>query len=133
MMQIQGLGEAKFRNFGQQFLNVIKQFEPELPAEKQKKSKENTYDKTWQLIQEGLSVDEIALAKEVSKQTVMNHFIKLKQDGKDVNLSLFINSSDVDRVKTAYKDLNSPTALKPIFEHLKEEVSYDKIKIALIM
>ena len=133
MMQIQGLGEAKFRNFGQQFLDIIRQFEPEEPTKKKKKLKENTYDKTWQLIQDGLSVDEIALAKEVSKQTVMNHFIKLKQDRKAVDLSEFITESDVDRVKNAVKALDSPIGLKPIFEHLKEEVSYDKIKIALIM
>lgn len=133
MMQIQGLGEAKFRKFGQQFLNVILQFEPELPTPKKKKAKESTYDKTWQLIQQGLSVDEIALAKNVSTQTVMNHYIKLKQNGKDVDLSVFIDSIDVERVKNAFEDLNKPSALKPIFEHLKEEISYDKIKIALII
>jgi len=133
MMQIQGLGEAKFRNFGQQFLDVINQFEPEEPTTKKKKSTESTYEKTWQLIQDGLSVDEIAIAKDVSKQTVMNHFIKLKQGGKDVDLSSFINKTDVDRVKTEYEELNNPKALKPIFEHLKEEISYEKIKIALII
>jgi len=132
MMQIQGLGEAKFRNFGQQFLNVIKQFEPEEPTKK-KKPVGGTYQETWKLIQEGFSVDEIAIAKDVSKQTVMNHFLKLKKDGKDIDLTKFINQTDVDRVKLAYKELNNPTALKPIFDHLKEEISYDKIKIALVM
>ena len=132
MMQIQGLGEAKFRNFGQQFLDVIRQFEPEEQTKK-KKTTGGTYQETWKLFQDGLSVDEIAIAKEVSVQTVMAHFLKLKQDGKNIDLTQFISQTDVDRVKKAIKTLNNPKALKPIFEYLKEEISYDKIKIALII
>ena len=64
---------------------------------------------------------------------MLNHLIKLKTDGKAVDLTQFITPTEIERVKKAYKELENPTALRPIFDHLKEEISYEKIKIALVM
>jgi ATP-dependent DNA helicase RecQ len=131
MMEIQGLGEAKFRNYGQVFLDAIQLFEPEEPIVKKKKG--DTFDETWQLIQSGLSAEEIAIAKDIALQTVYSHFVKLKTDGKDIDLSELINQAEIERVKIAFKELNEPDTLKPIFEHLNGEIEYFKIKVALVI
>ena len=137
MMQIQGLGEAKFRNYGQQFIDIIQVFEPEeedlVISSKPKKPKGETYLETLNYYNDGLSVEEIAIAKQVTQQTVLNHLIKLKSDGKEVDLSQFISQEEIAQVKKANKELGNPTGLRPIFDHLKETITYEKIKIALVM
>jgi ATP-dependent DNA helicase RecQ len=130
MMQIQGLGEAKFRNYGQVFLDIIQQFEPKIKEAKKKKG--DTYKETLDLYNQGLSPEEISISKDVSSQTVFNHLIKLRQDGFDIDLSSFITSSESESITEAYYELKKPAALKPIFEHFNGELSYEKIKIALI-
>ena len=131
MMEIQGLGEAKFRNYGQMFLDVIQLFEPEEAVVKKKKG--DTFDETWELVQNGLSAEEISIAKEIALQTVYSHFVKLKTDGKDIDLSELINETEIERVKQAFKELDKPDTLKPIFEHLNGEIEYFKIKVALVL
>jgi ATP-dependent DNA helicase RecQ len=130
MMQIQGLGEAKFRNYGQVFLDIIQQFEPEINEPKKKKG--DTYKETLELYNQGLSPEEISISKDVSIQTVFNHLIKLKQEGADIDLSGYVSSTETDKIVEIYHELKKPNALKPIFEHFGGTVSYEKIKIALI-
>ena len=91
-----------------------------------------TYKETLDLYNQGLSPEEISISKDVSTQTVFNHLIKLRQDGFDIDLSSFITSSEAERITEAYRELKNPSALKPIFEHFNGEISYEKIKIALI-
>jgi ATP-dependent DNA helicase RecQ len=129
MMQIQGLGEAKFRTYGQQFLEAVQHFEPIKSEPKKKKS--GTYTETWELYKNGLSISEIAMTKSVSESTVFNHLVKLKTDGMEIDLKKFITNSEIETVNTAFEQLKKPETLKPIFEFLNGELSYDKIKIAL--
>jgi len=129
MMSIQGLGEAKFRKFGQVFLDLIQHFEPEIPP--QKKSKIDTYEETWKYIQDGLSINEIAIARSLNLQTIMGHYLKLKQDGKAIDLTQIVSLERVKLIKDAFIKLGKPDGLKPIFDYFNEEIGYGEIKIAL--
>jgi ATP-dependent DNA helicase RecQ len=60
----------------------------------------------------------------------MSHLAKLYLDGETVDLYKFV-SEEVNLIAKAKIKLESPTALKPYYDHLKEKVAYDKIRIAL--
>ncbi|MFK8045362.1 MAG: DNA helicase RecQ [Crocinitomicaceae bacterium] len=130
MLEVQGMGEAKFRTYGQIFLNAVTEFTGESkPKVNQKKV--NTYDETLMLFMQGLSVSEIAMHKDVAENTVINHLVKLKTDGKPIDLSGLVSKKEVELVQNIAAKLKEPVGLKPIYEALNGELDYEKIKLAL--
>lgn len=130
MMEIQGMGEAKFYTYGQIFLDEVANFIKTQP--KKKSNQSTTTIETLELFEKGLSVDEIAMTKNVSQQTIFNHLIKLKEEGKPIDLSSYVTNDEIKLVQSIYKTLNKPDKLKPIYDALKGELNYTKIKLALI-
>lgn len=132
MLEIQGMGEAKFRTYGQVFLQAVADFtkQPE-KLKKVSSKKESTYVETLTLYDSGLSVAEIAIHKNVAESTVIAHLVKLKTDGKSIDLSNLITNQEIDLVKNIVQNLKEPTGLKPIYEALNGELNYDTIKLAL--
>jgi ATP-dependent DNA helicase RecQ len=63
----------------------------------------------------------------------MSHLAKLYLDGETVDLYKFVSEEEVNLIAKAKIKLESPTALKPYYDHLKEKVAYDKIRIASII
>jgi ATP-dependent DNA helicase RecQ len=59
----------------------------------------------------------------------MSHLAKLYLDGETVDLYKFVSEEEVNLI--AKIKLESPTALKPYYDHLKKKMAYDKIRIAL--
>ena len=129
MLEISGVGEHKFQRYGQAFLNAILNF---LGESNSKKEKGDTYRETLQLYQQGLNPEEIAFRRKMSPQTAYSHLAYLYLRGNINSLEEFISWQEVNDVKKALKFIGGKsTALKPIFEHLNESVSYLKIRLAL--
>ncbi|MFD1552400.1 DNA helicase RecQ [Putridiphycobacter roseus] len=131
MLEVQGMGEAKFRTYGELFLNAIANFEASHSPKQKKTKKGSTYEETWELYKNDFSLSEIAMHKDISETTVINHLIKLKADGKAIDLSKYVSDKEVELVQTMFLQLKQPTGLKPIYEALRGELDYDKIRIAL--
>ncbi|MDX1350319.1 MAG: DNA helicase RecQ [Putridiphycobacter sp.] len=132
MLEVQGMGEAKFRTYGQVFLEAVNAFsQAEKPTAKQKQKKGSTYDETFLLFSQGFSISEIALHKDISENTVVSHLVKLKSDGKTIDLSSLISKNEIELVKNIMSKLKAPAGLKDIFEALNGELDYNTIKIAL--
>ena len=129
MLEISGVGEHKFQRYGQAFLNAILNF---LGESNSKKEKGDTYRETLQLYQQGLNPEEIAFRRKMSPQTAYSHLAYLYLRGNINSLEEFISWQEVNDVKKAVKFTGGKSkALKPIFEHLNESVSYLKIRLAL--
>ena len=129
MLEISGVGEHKFQRYGQAFLNAILDF---LGESNSKKEKGDTYRETLQLYQQGLNPEEIAFRRKMSPQTAYSHLAYLYLRGNIKSLEEFISWQEVNDVKKALKFIGGKSkALKPIFEHLNESVSYLKIRLAL--
>ncbi len=79
----------------------------------------------------GLSTEEIALERKLSLMTIQAHFIKLFQEGYEIDLSEFVDPKEVALIAVAKKKLNNPTGLKPYFEYFEEQMSYETIKFSL--
>jgi len=157
MLDISGVGELKFQKYGLAFINAIKDYvkingvdlearrqsalsKINIPSRSRSKStskqkptvvKETTLDKTWQLYQQGNSVEQISELRGIQPISIVSHLVQLYKEGKDVNISTYVSKDEIKRVASVVIDMEPPFAKRPIFVALNEEVSYDKINFAL--
>ena len=127
-LEISGVGQRKLEVYGTAFINEVIAFTKE---KKVTKNKSDTHKVTYELYQEGLSIDEIAEKRKLTSTTIFSHIAKLYTDGKDINIDELVSKSEVDSVRQAKKELDSPNALRPYFEHFNEQLDYFKIRLAL--
>lgn len=127
-LEISGVGQRKLEVYGTAFINEVIAFTKE---KKVTKNKSDTHKVTYELYQEGLSIDEIAEKRKLTNTTIFSHIAKLYTDGKDVNIDELVSKSEVDSVRQAKSELDSPNALRPYFEHFNEQLDYFKIRLAL--
>ncbi len=127
-LEISGVGQRKLEVYGTAFINEVIAFTNE---KKITKNKKNTHLVTYELYQKGLSIDEIAVQRKLTTTTIFSHIAKLYNDGKEINIDELVNKNEVDIVRKAKEELDSPNALKPYFEHLNEQLDYFKIRLAL--
>jgi ATP-dependent DNA helicase RecQ len=129
MIRINGVGRVKLLNYGNDFIREIIDFS----SEKKKKRKVDTTQKTYELLQLGLSVEEIAIERQLAASTIFSHIFKLYNAGKTIDLYQFIDSHDLESIRKAKEELENPEALKPYFEHFQEAIPYNIIKIGLMI
>lgn len=134
-LQISGVGEAKNKKYGRRFLAVIKTYLNSEQAEaKVKKRKSPAELKTYALYKDGLNVEAIAKERQLAENTIYGHFIKLHQLEKPIDLYNYISKDEVKQIiKTKNEIQPENDSLRPIYEHLKEQVPYWKIKMALYL
>lgn len=115
--------------------------EGDLKGKKSKKKgkKLNTYQKTKQLLEEQMSIKEIAEFRSLSKNTIVKHIVKISLEDRNLNIDYLRPEEDILRsVTSAVMDL-FPTAedrknfsLKEVYEHLQERITYEDIRLALV-
>ncbi|MEX0996829.1 MAG: DNA helicase RecQ [Flavobacteriaceae bacterium] len=134
-LQVSGVGMAKNEKYGQRFLAAIKAHLIADEVESQaKESKIPTQLLSYELYEKGLSVSEIALQRNLKEDTIYGHLQKMHAEGKPIELLDFINKDEISLLQQAKKELqHDEESLKPIFEHLKEEVPYWKIRMGLYL
>jgi ATP-dependent DNA helicase RecQ len=125
MLAIQGVGLQKFTSYGQDFIDLIKLFI------KESGPKKSTFEETFDLIQQGLMVDDIAEIRKLAPTTVYSHLAKLIQDGYPIQFSAYVDEGDFQKVKSILPTIEDKSALKPIFEALGGEVEYGAIRLSL--
>ncbi len=101
--------------------------------------KKSTYLVTKQLIDQGHSLEEIAIERDLTIGTLCTHLIKIASLYPQTDLSRFKpDRSTMAKVRNARKKVlkegkhGETVSLKPIFEILKGQLSYDQIKVALL-
>ena len=119
---ISGLGKVKIDRFGADIIQLVLQYG---------KIKLSTYDQTYNLYKAGKKLHEIASSRNLSEQTIINHLIKLFEDGYRINLHQFVSEHEVQQIKYVRNKLNNTYQLKPIHDKLEGEISYQKISLAI--
>ncbi|MGB1268966.1 MAG: DNA helicase RecQ [Flavobacteriaceae bacterium] len=127
-LAISGVGQRKLDVYGTAFINEVKAF---TESKKVTKKKSDTHRVTYELYKQGLSIDEIAEQRQLKSTTIYSHIAKLWSEGKAIDIYDFISKSEVESVKIAKQELQSPDGLKPYFEHFEEQLDYFKIRLAL--
>jgi len=129
-LAVEGVGKAKLEKYGDTFIKAIIEFHRNKSVVKKEK-KDNTYKKTLELFENGISVAEIAEQRSLSQTTIISHLAKLYIDGYDLDLSQFVSEEEISQIAKAQIELENPNALKPYFDHFEEKMSYDKIRFGL--
>lgn len=128
-LTIEGVGKAKLEKYGSEFIGAIIEFQKSKTA-KPKKARE-TYQETLILFNKGTAVQEIASNRKLSVSTIISHIAKLYSEGHILDVSQFVNASEISQIKTAQKELEPTTALKPYFDYFEEQMDYSKIRMGL--
>lgn len=131
-LAIDGVGKKKFDDYGYQFIKEIIAYQKEKTVSKKKSgSKGATFKETFKLHLKGHSIHEIAAARKLSPMTIQTHFIKLFQEGYEIDLQEFVDPREVAQIAAAKKQLNNPSGLKAYYDYFEEEMAYDTIKFGL--
>ncbi|MEM6685610.1 MAG: DNA helicase RecQ [Bacteroidota bacterium] len=129
LIRINGVGRVKLMNYGHPFIKEIINFSDE----KKKKRKVDTAEKTYELLQIGLSVEEISIERNLAESTIFSHIFKLHKAGKTIDLHQFIDKQDLESIREAKESLKHPETLRPYFDHFQEAISYNTIKVGLMI
>lgn len=127
-LKISGVGQRKMEVYGDEFIAEINSF---MGSKLNTSKKKDTVLITYDLYKSGMSIEEISIERKLSSTTIYSHIAKLFSKGKNINIFDFVSNSDVEAVRKAKVALDSPTALKPYFSYLNEELDYFKIRLAL--
>ncbi|MDX2249569.1 MAG: DNA helicase RecQ [Bacteroidia bacterium] len=138
MHRISGVGEVKFERYGQAFINQILSFmqrqalsKPEEAKFVEPKTKDSTYNVTFEYYRQGMNVEEIATKRNLNPSTILSHLGYLYSEGEDIDIYQYISIEEIDQVKKAAKIIGSTQVMKPIFDHLNGEIPYSKIRLAI--
>lgn len=132
-LEISGVGQAKLDKYAANFLKVIQEHKQTKKPKSKGKGKGKTLDETRQLIEKGLSIEEIAEARNLTIGSIHTHVMKLHEDGMEIDFYQFIQAVEVEQIKAATTEIEDPDKLKSYFEYFKEEMPYWKIKLGLYL
>ncbi|MEN2767223.1 DNA helicase RecQ [Ornithinibacillus xuwenensis] len=146
MLQIKGIGEKKYDQYGEVFLQVIQKWRTEHPeaktrvkisgspaAPKTRKSETEgpSHLESYKLFQTGKSIKDIAVIRDMTTMTIENHLFKAFQDGYPIAWNIFFNAEEETKIIAARDQIAEPK-LKALKEILPEEYDYTKIKAVLV-
>ena len=139
MLNISGVGINKFENYGESFINLIKKYVTEnnidlskrahkinaikLNENKSEKTKIDTKTISYNMYQEGNSIDEIANIRGLKRQTIEHHLLQCFEDSLEINLQKDIQTQFKDQIYHAIDEIGFDK-LKPLKDLLPRSVSY---------
>lgn len=158
MLAISGVGKIKYDKYGVRFEEVIRQYvvahdieKPEIkmvevtvpkeektlgPNKVSAQNKDKHVDKkdtvfvTYELYQEGHSIEEIAQMRGLTRFTVENHLVSCVARDLTIDFEPFMTKEQERLIQEAIQQVGI-TLLKPIKELLPEEVTYTAIKLVI--
>ena len=141
LSRIPGVSDSKLEQFGDRFLYVVREHalahnleERDIPARKRIRSDRvilpgSTYDQTRQLLQQGLSIGEVARERGLAESTIASHLNRLVRAGEKLDLGPLLPSQErFDKIRAALVETGGEY-LSPAKEVLGDEYSYDEIRI----
>ncbi|WP_044173066.1 DNA helicase RecQ [Flectobacillus major] len=132
MLNVSGVGEQKYTQYGETFLTEIRAFIKTIPKSSVAAGI-NTAQYSYQLYQEGKSLEQIAQQRELNPVTIISHLIKLEEEGVAIDWWKFISKKEYSDIVAVANSLGikKGEAVKPIFEAMNGKYDYYKIRIAL--
>lgn len=146
MLAVKGVGNKKYDQYGEAFLAVVRDWRsnhpdaarpvkiagtsPDPKREKQADDRPS-YMISYTMFRSGKSIQEIALMRELTNQTVEGHIFKAFKEGHPLAWEIFFNHDEESAVLAARSELDEPK-LKPLKESLADAYSYTTIKAVLV-
>ncbi len=129
LMQINGIGEHKFRKYGQALMDQIQDFVQSQTILKSVKGRSHL--ETLRLWRDGHTPEEIAKEKGVQPDTIYGHLCVLFERGEQVDIQQYINESELQAVREAWTKSNQSEALRPILDQLPSDFPFHKVRVGM--
>ncbi|KKP39577.1 MAG: ATP-dependent DNA helicase RecQ, ATP-dependent DNA helicase RecQ [Candidatus Peregrinibacteria bacterium GW2011_GWF2_33_10] len=135
--KIHGVGQEKLKYFGSVFVELIKNYcsEADIGFVRNQHTIRNikrvgsTYDETLQLFLQKFSLKQIAEKRQVKIGTIIDHIEKLLTINDSLDIEYLKPAPEVfDKIAQAFQNVDG-VALRPVFDYLRGEYSYDEIKL----
>lgn len=142
MLNIKGVGEKKYEQYGELFIEVIKEYVVENDIEindidyyessnkKIKKNKEPSCVTTVKLYNELQDIKKVAKERGLKIRTIENHIFEAYSKGVEVDIDKFIPEGTEEIIRDAIDNVGLER-LKPIKESLPDNISYNAIKAVI--
>ena len=130
---IPGVGQAKLAAYGAAFTEAIRRYASQHRVQEAGSSNGRrgaTYEKTWEMLTRGLSVEAIARERGLAPATVIRHIEVLTMLGKSIDITPLLPAPERRRdIEEAFKRLGY-AQLGPVKASLGDEYSYEDLTIA---
>lgn len=137
LKQVEGMGPKRVKLYGAEIIDIVLKYsgfrsvgnhEPE-PEEPKKDPKPNTYELTRQLLEQGLSLEEIAKERGFAISTIEGHVARFIKDG-EYSAKDFIDKEKYDEI-VDYFESTGDKSLGVAKDVLGDDFSYGEIKMVL--
>jgi ATP-dependent DNA helicase RecQ len=133
MLKVKGVGTTKLQDYGQRFLEKIKEATNRGHDDQSSPDVENStasYIKSYKLYRAGNDLERVADLRDLTKGTIQKHILRAIKEGLDVDIESFVTAEQQELIS---KEINNQeeARLKPIKEALPEEISYFQIRVIL--
>ncbi|NJP38754.1 DNA helicase RecQ [Alkalicoccus luteus] len=138
MLAVRGVGTNKMYTYGKRFLKAVKDYTSSeavtpQPAVTSKQKDGKSYEETAAMFLEGHSPEAISNARGLKETTVLQHLVEAWENDWDVDLSELVDSDEVAAVEEVIDRIGLEDGLKPVKEHLPEEISYFTVKVTALL
>jgi ATP-dependent DNA helicase RecQ len=146
MRAINGVGEKKFEQYGERFINEILDFvqnhglqvpqevsSPRQAPASAPSTREKNYSlkETYQFYERGMDIEQIAGARGLSVNTIAAHMQQIyAEDLFPVDITRFVSLEEIEEILSAARAIGE-SGLKPIYEAMDGRHPYEKIRFAL--
>ncbi|MFC7747894.1 DNA helicase RecQ [Lentibacillus kimchii] len=147
MLTIKGVGDKKYEQYGEAFLEAVQAWlkthpdvkkpvrvtshQPSPPKQEKQADERPSHVISYTMFQSGKSIQEIALIRDMTSQTVESHLFKAFKDGHPIAWEIFFNTDAEAAILTARHNTDEPK-LKPLKEMLSDTYDYTTIKAVLV-
>lgn len=143
--EIENLDGKQLETKATQFLKTCGGITDEKEIQKQEKKlkekafKKSTYEITKALVDKKCSLETIVEERALTKNTIIGHFVKLKNQYPSIDLSLYKPKKGIlEKISSAHNKIlakkkeGEPISLTALYKALDETISYEDIKLGLL-
>ncbi len=135
-LAISGVGEVKARQYGMQFLSVVRKFKKENPATegtstvhhapREVKGGDSVFE-TLTYFRKGHSPKKIAELRSLAPSTINGHIASLIQNGDITSIDTLVDVAKLSPIRSAFQR-HGFASLNPVKEELGDSYSYEELR-----
>ena len=126
--KITGVGDKKLEKYGAIFIGEIRRFSENQGSFSLPVNKRSSDSITLEMLDQGMDLDEITSARNLSLNTIYGHIENLILAGENIDIEKFITKEKIKAISNAIFEIGEG-ALKPIKDRLGDDFSYGEIKL----
>ena len=141
--KLSGVGTKKLEQYADDFIAIILEHHQKYPPAElsqstkaaqspvvsiSKLSKAGTQRETLAMYENGLDIDEIARDRNLKPATIWTHLVQLVESGYAINCDRLVPPERQTIIYEALEAIGGDS-LRNLFDHLREQYTYDEIKI----